>query len=109
MVFFERNRSKVQISNTELNIRLANVTIRAAGRAKSTADRIINETDDLSVKEAALLFKIYGISALYKASFITDPLAAYFDNWSLFKQLIFYYKEGEGKTCFYVEIQAFCQ
>ena len=99
---FKKKRKKVQVSTYELSIRLADVNIHALSLVEETADKIINETSYSSVKEAAMLLKIYYVSAIYKAMYITDPLIGYFEIWALHKQLIQYFKDGEGKSRFVI-------
>ena len=93
---FKRKREKVDVSNLELRLRLTDFFIRYAESVEVSADRIFYDTSDPDIKKAALMWKIYGISAMNKAIHMPDPIASFFNAWPLSKQLIHFFETGKG-------------
>lgn len=94
---FTTKRDKVEISDMELRLRLTDFFIRYLEIVEKTADRIYYDTSDPEIKKAALMWKIYGISAMNKAVNMPDPIASFYNAWPLSKQLIIFFSEGPGK------------
>ncbi|MCG8305983.1 MAG: hypothetical protein MI975_01240 [Cytophagales bacterium] len=94
---FEKRRDKVDISDVELRLRLTDYFIRFAEDVEKTADIIYFSSKDREIKKAALMWKIYGISAMSKAINMPDPIASFFNAWPLAKQLIYFFEHGEGR------------
>jgi len=97
---FNKNRSKVEISDLELRLRLSDYFIRFAEDVEETADKIYFGTSESEIKRAALMWKIYGISAMNKAINMPDPIASFYNAWPLSKQLIYFFEEGKGEEVF---------
>ncbi len=95
--FFKKKRNKVDVSNLELRLRLTDFFIRYTELVEETADRIYNDTNDPEIKRAALMWKIYGISAMNKAINMPDPIASFYNAWPLTKQSIIFFESGYGK------------
>ena len=98
--FFKRKRNKVDISNLELRLRLTDFFILYTEHLEETADKIYNETTDPEVRKAALMWKIYGISAMNKAINMPDPIASFYNAWPLTKQSVVFFESGYGKEAF---------
>jgi hypothetical protein len=92
----EKNEN-VPISQLELRLRLTDYYIRFTGEIEASADQIIHEAADPEIKRAALMWKIYGISAMNKAINMPDPVASFYNAWPLSKQMIDFFDSGLGK------------
>ncbi len=97
---FQRKRAKTQVSNYELRLRLTDFSYRFTALVEATADSILRITYDPELKEAVLLWKIYGISGMNKALYKNDPIASFFDVWPYTKQMVIYFESGLGSITF---------
>ena len=97
---FKKKRAKAQVSNYELRLRLTDFSYRFTALVEATADSILRFTKDPDVKEAVLLWKIYGISGMNKALYKNDPIASFFDVWPYTKQMVIYFESGLGSVTF---------
>lgn len=97
---FKRKRAKVQVSNYELRLRLTDFSYRFTALVEATADSILRVAKDHDVKEAVLLWKIYGISGMNKALYKNDPIISFFDAWPYTKQMVIFFESGPGSTTF---------
>ena len=93
-------QSKVKVSDMELRLRLTDYFIRFSEDLEKAADIIYYESNNREVRKAALMWKIYGISAMSKAINMPDPVASFYNAWPLAKQMIYFFEEGEGKKVF---------
>lgn len=97
---FKKKRSKAQVSNYELRLRLTDFSYRFTALVEATADSILRVAKDPDLKEAVLLWKIYGISGMTKALYKNDPIASFFDVWPYTKQMVIYFESGPGNITF---------
>jgi hypothetical protein len=91
---------QVGVSAAVLRLRVNDLVNRSAGRIEQTADRIIAESKDSTVRARALLAKVDVIPALYTAGFRADPLAAAMDVWGFAFQFDHYVASGAGRNAF---------
>jgi hypothetical protein len=96
----KRKRAKAQVSDYELRLRLTDFSYRFTALVEATADSIWRATDDPEIKEAVLLWKIYGISGMTKALYKNDPIASFYDVWPYTKQMVNYFESGPGSITF---------
>jgi dsDNA-binding SOS-regulon protein len=94
---FKKKRDKVEISDMELRLRLSDFYVRYTEYVEETADKIYYQTSDPVVKRAALMWKIYGISAMNKAINMPDPVASFYNAWPFAKQSVIFFENGVGK------------
>ena len=97
---FQRKRAKTQVSNYELRLRLTDFSYRFTALVEATADSILRVAHDPDIKEAVLLWKIYGISGMNKALYKNDPIASFFDVWPYTKQMVIFFESGPGSITF---------
>jgi hypothetical protein len=64
------------------------------------ADEIAAGTSDISVKRAAIRWKIEGVPALRNALFQPNPFTAVLDTWVLTYQMANYFESGPGRDEF---------
>jgi hypothetical protein len=76
------------ISARELRIRTTNYALTFSQTVEIAADSIIALTSDHSVARTALVWKIYGVAAIYRSVALPDPLMASIDS------------TGNGKSLF---------
>ena len=93
-------RSKVEVSSVELRLRLTDYFIRFAEDVEKTADIIYSGTNEKAIKKAALMWKIYGISAMSKAINMPDEIASFYNAWPLVKQMTYFFENGKGAEIF---------
>jgi hypothetical protein len=94
---FKRKRNKVDISDLELRLRLSDHFVRYTEFVEEAADRIYYSASDPEVRRAALMWKIYGISAMNKAINMPDPIASFYNAWPLAKQTVIFFESGPGR------------
>ncbi|MCK5104332.1 MAG: hypothetical protein KAQ62_28855 [Cyclobacteriaceae bacterium] len=83
-----------------MRLRLSDYFIHYTSILEEEADKIYFGTNNLEIKRAALMWKIYGISAMNKAINMPDPIASFYNAWPFTKQIIIFFEEGEGKEKF---------
>ena len=88
------------MSAADLRARVNDLADRLASGLERTADRIITETRDPSVRRRALAFKVDVIPAVYTAAYRADPLVAAVDTWALAFQVREYVETGAGRDAF---------
>jgi hypothetical protein len=100
----------VNMSRTELSIRLNEFGKYFAGRVEEAADEIIKKSDDKKIKMNALEWKINVIPRALESLVIIDPLAAGIDITALCVQMEEFFTTGYGKDLFgdyqYIAIEA---
>lgn len=94
---FRKKRKNVGISNFEFRLRLTDFYIQFAEELEEKADKIYFSSSDPEIKRAALMWKIYGISAMNKAINMPDAIASFYNAWPLTKQMVYFFKDGKGK------------
>lgn len=92
--------TNINTSPEELRLRLNEYTIKFSGEVISAADEIKEKTDDLQIKQNALLWKMNSIPVANKILFTIDPYAAAFDMWVFLIQMKSFFKDGYGKDIF---------
>jgi hypothetical protein len=93
----KRQSKSKQVSTVELRLRLSEFFIRYAEAVEASADQIYFEAEDPQIRRSALMWKIYGISAMSKAVNTSDQVAAFFDAWPFAKQSVGFFESGPGK------------
>ena len=68
------------------------------GEIEHSADEIAAGTSDISVKRAAIRWKIEGVPALRTALFQPNPFTSVLDTWVLMYQMANYFESGPGRT-----------
>jgi hypothetical protein len=91
---------KIGVSSAVLRARVNDLADRFAGKIERTADEIIAETEEDTVRRRALVMKVDAIPAVYAAGFRADPLAAAIDLWGFAFQFDQYMESGRGRTAF---------
>jgi hypothetical protein len=94
----EMNTDKV--SAYELRNRLNVFAVRFSNTIERAADRISGLSDDPTIKENSLLWKMNSIPAANQAIFLSDPVAALIDISALCVQMRYYLEEGNGRQLF---------
>lgn len=97
---FKKKRGRTKVSNYELRLRLTDFSYHFTALVEATADSISRITNDPEIKEATLLWKVYGISGMNKALYKNDPIASFFDVWPYTKQMVGYFESGPGSITF---------
>ena len=100
----------VNMTRTELSIRLNEFGKYFAGKVEEVADEIIQKSDDRQIKMNALEWKINVIPQAFESLVIIDPLAAAIDLTALCLQMEEFFATGYGKNLFgdyqYIAIDA---
>ncbi len=96
----EETAPDIRATAYQLRLRLDLFAEYYALEIEQVANEIINNTDDLNIKQNALIWKMYAIPAGYNAIFLKDPLAANYDIWALCVQMTDYFESGIGKNRF---------
>jgi len=97
---FKKKRKKVDVSNLELRLLLTDYFVRYTEYIEHTADKIYYQTQEKDIKKAAIMWKIYGISAMNKAINLPDPIASFYNAWPLAKQTVIFFETGYGRESF---------
>lgn len=90
-------RNKVEVSNVELRLRLNDFLVRYVGMVEEFTEQVYLESSDYDIKRAALMWRIYGISAMSKAINMSDPILSFYNGWPLSKQMIIFFETGPGQ------------
>jgi hypothetical protein len=100
----------VNMTRTELSIRLNEFGKYFAGKVEEASDEIIKKSDDRKIKMNALEWKINVIPRAFESLVIIDPLAAGIDMTALCIQMEEFFTTGYGKDLFgdyqYIAIEA---
>lgn len=100
----------VNMTRTELSIRLNEFGKYFAGKVEEASDEIIKKSDDRKIKMNALEWKINVIPRAFESLVIIDPLAAGIDMTALCVQMEEFFTTGYGKDLFgdyqYIAIEA---
>ena len=90
----------VSVSAAVLRVGVNDLVDRFAGRIEQSADRIVEQSDTVAVRQRALALKVDAIPMVYTAGFRADPLSAAIDVWVLAFQFREYVEAGAGRTAF---------
>ncbi len=82
----EREVAGPHITSQQLRVLVNEYVVYSAHRIEVCADKVLAENPDVAVRRNALLWKINGIAASFKAAARHDPLGAYLDLWVLNRQ-----------------------
>lgn len=96
----EKQLKNVKMSSDELRLRLNEYAVRFSGEVVSAADKIKKNTNDINVKQNALLWKMNSIPAANKVLFTIDPFAAVLDMLAFNRQMYNFFNDGNGKDLF---------
>ena len=88
------------ISASEYQIRIQDLTEIFAGSIENAADDIIASTPDPVVRRHALLWKLSAIPIVYKILYNHNLLMSHIDAWAFSLQLKNYFKSEEGREAF---------
>lgn len=91
-------RNKVEVSSVELRLRLDDFLVRYVGMVEEFTDQVYLESSDYNIKRAALMWRIYGISAMSKAINMSDPILSFYNGWPLTKQMVIFFETGPGQS-----------
>ena len=96
----ESKLDNVRFNSEELRLRINTFALKFSGIVETAADEIISNTDDFSVKQNALLWKLNSIPAMNEAVFIVEPFAAAIDTWAFCLQMVDFFEKGNGMNLF---------
>ena len=96
----ESKLDNVRFNSEELRLRINTFALKFSGIVETAADEIISNTDDFSVKQNALLWKLNSIPAMNEAVFIVEPFAAAIDTWAYCLQMVDFFEKGNGMNLF---------
>lgn len=86
----------VRVTGEQFRLRMRSLVGPMCGQIEQAADAIA-ATSDLTVKLAALKWKMEAVPAMREALFRPDPYAAAFDAAALCMQMVIYFEKGPGK------------
>ena len=89
-----------EISARELRIRTTDYALTFSQMVEFAADSILQLTADPTVSRNALIWKIYGVAAVYRSAALPDPLMAWIDSRVLTYQMRDFFATGNGKSLF---------
>ena len=95
-----RETGGIVVTATELRIRIRFFSSRFAVLVEDAADRIRADSDDPSVRHAALEWKTKVIPHSQTTCFLADPMAALFDTWALAVQQRQYFQRESAQRRF---------
>lgn len=84
--FLEESGGEHLLSSNKLRVLIDDFTLRYANHIEQTSDQILAQSPPTQVRRNALLWKINGINATFRASGRKDPMGAFLDLWILVKQ-----------------------
>jgi hypothetical protein len=84
----------------ELKVRIYDFHSLFASVVESSANEILENEEDIQIRESALRWKINAIPAMQRAVFQTEPIAAFGDAWGLIVEMQLFLEERSGKDLF---------
>ena len=90
----------IEINQEEVRLKLNEYAIKFSGEVIASANEIKDNTDDLQIKQNALLWKMNSIPAANRILFIIDPYAAGIDMRAFAMQMKNFFKYGNGRNLF---------
>ena len=89
---------ELAIKPNRIRLQMRGLVEPFTGEIEHSADVISAGTPDISVKRAAIRWKIEGVPALRTALFQPNPFSAVADTWVLMYQMANYFESGPGRT-----------
>jgi hypothetical protein len=96
----DSEKIQLNLTSTELRIKMNIFLGRFSGVVEKSADEIIAGAPDRKIRKQALLWKMNAIPAALRTTFLADPFAALTDTWALCEQMRLFYEEGAGAKAF---------
>ena len=96
----EKTEQEIELSARALRIEMDDFFARFAGEVEAAADSIILLSDDPSVREQALRWKLYAIPVAQRAVMQRDPFGGMVDAAVLCIQMSDFFDHGKGKHAF---------
>ncbi|MEH0154702.1 hypothetical protein V6R21_11225 [Limibacter armeniacum] len=90
----------VDITSYDLRQQMNAFLIDFAGLIEESADSILQHSEDWTVKDNALRWKMYAIPAAQRAMLVNDPLIGLFDISALCIQMKHFFENGAGNQLF---------
>jgi hypothetical protein len=87
---------QLRVSNQKVRLLTRTYAEQFGGTIEVTADRIAEQTDEIPVRRALLLWKLQGISAIFGAAFHLDPVISFLDLATLSAQMRDFFQTGPG-------------
>jgi len=91
---------ELSVTPNQIRLRMRALVEPFTGEIEQSADAIASGTSDISVKRAAIRWKIEGVPALRTALFQPEPFMAVLDTWALTFQMANYFESGPGRVEF---------
>jgi hypothetical protein len=98
--FIERKIEGAGLSSKQLRFALNDFVLDFSDRVEHAADEIYAQCSDPEMKRNALLWKINGIPACFRAAAREDPMGALLDLWLLCWQMVEFFEDGSGSALF---------
>ena len=89
-----------EVTSRELRIRAAEFAMTFSQTVEIAADSILGQTTERTVARNALVWKAYGVPAIYRSATLPDPLMAWIDSRVLTYQMRDFFATGVGKDLF---------
>jgi hypothetical protein len=87
---------ELAVTPNQIRLRMRALVEPFTGEIEHSADEIAAGTSDISVKRAAIRWKIEGVPALRTALFQPNPFTTVLDTWVLLYQMANYFETGPG-------------
>ena len=89
---------ELSVKPNQIRLRMRSLVEPFTGEIEHSADEIAAGTSDISVKRAAIRWKIEGVPALRSALFQPNPFTSVLDVWVLMYQMANYFESGPGQA-----------
>lgn len=93
-------REDLAVTPNQIRLRMRSLVEPFAGEIEQSADQIAAGSSDISVKRAAINWKIEGVPAVRGSLFQPDPFTAVLDTWVLMYQMEDFFESGPGRMSF---------
>ena len=91
---------ELTVTAEQIRLRMRSLVEPFTGEVEHSADEIAAGTSEVSVKRAAIRWKIEGVPAMRTALFQPNPFTAVLDTWVLLYQMANYFETGAGREEF---------
>lgn len=91
---------QLAVTPNQIRLRMRSLVEPFTGELEQSADEIAAGTSDVSVKRAAIRWKIEGVPVMRNALFQPNPFTAVLDTWVLLYQMADYFESGPGRDEF---------
>jgi hypothetical protein len=91
---------ELSVTPEQIRLRMRALVQPFAGEIENSADEIAAGVSEVSVKRAAIRWKIEGVPAMRTALFQPNPFTAVLDTWVLLYQMADYFETGPGREEF---------